>query len=230
MGAQLGCERVRLINDFTAMARSVPALLPKDLIRIGPEVQGTNGAAVAVLGPGTGFGVSCLVGAGPYEAVLATEGGHIPFAPQSELEQDVLRTLAKQFGRVSVERILSGPGLVSLYQTLAEISGHTVYCEVPSDVTSAAASGDELASMTADMFCSILGAVAGDFTLAYGARGGVYIAGGIAPRLLDRLSAGRFRDCFEAKGRFKAYLSAVPTWVIMHPYAALLGAARTADA
>ena len=228
MGTELGCDRVRLVNDFTAMAKSVPALSSEDLARIGPDVPGTQGSAVTVLGPGTGFGVSCLVGEGAYETVLSTEGGHVPFAPQSDVERDVLKVLAGQFGRVSVERILSGSGLVSLYHALAEISGRKVDGVAPRDVTSAAATGEALAGKAVDLFCSILGAVAGDFVLAYGARGGVYIAGGIAPRLLNRLVAGPFRNSFEAKGRFVNYLKAVPTQVIMHPYAALIGAGRAA--
>jgi len=220
-----GFGRAALINDYGALALAAAHLSPADWRTVGPEVS-PPGGSVAVLGAGTGFGASLLARDGRGEAIVSTEGGHIAFAPSDEVEVQVLQILAKAFGRVSVERILSGPGLVNLHRALCEISGAKTACASPADITASARAGEKPAIETLERFCAIFGAVAGDFALSYGAQGGVYLAGGIAPRLLDILQTSAFRSRFEAKGRFQDYVAAIPTRVVTHPYLALLGAAH----
>ena len=224
----LGCERARLINDYAALALAAPLLSGEYLRVIGPDAPGQPGGTIAVLGPGTGFGVSALVRDGDGEAVLSTEGGHIGFAPTDEIEVELLLRLSARYGRVSVERILSGAGLDDLHECLQAMEGRAPEAAAPARITAAALAGDPAALRSVERFCAILGSVAGDVALAYGATGGVLVAGGIAPRIIGILQASAFRARFEDKGRFRDYLAAVPTRVIMRPHAALLGAARAA--
>lgn len=217
----------RLINDYAALALSAPMLTDQDYRHLGPETPGDPDQTIAILGAGTGFGASALVRHDGAQTVLTTEGGHMGFAPGDDVEIEVLKILRKRFGRVSVERVLSGPGLLNLHLALSEIEGRPGDCDSPSAVTAKAKAGDAAAVRTVERFCGILGSVAGDFALAYGARGGVFIAGGVAAHLQDTLSAGDFRRRFEAKGRFESYLAGIPTRLILHAHtAALLGAAR----
>jgi len=216
----------RLINDYAALAYAAPALGPGDLRPVGPTHERRPEGTVAVLGAGTGFGVSALVRDGEREAALVGEGGHAAFAPQDEVEVEVQRVLARRHGRVSIERVLSGPGLLELHNALAEIAGRPSAFTTPDAVTAAAAAGDPHAAACTERFCAILGSVAGDFALAYGARGGVQIAGGVSQKLLATPAAGAFRARFENKGRFTPYVAAIPTEVVLHPHAALVGAAR----
>jgi glucokinase len=222
----LGFRKATLINDYAALALAAPVLGPDDLRRLGPDVPGHPGSTVAILGAGTGFGASALVRDRGSEAVLTTEGGHIGFAPIDALESEVRRILSLRYGRVSVERLMSGPGLLNLYTALLEIEGLQPCCETPDEVTRKADDGDATALRTVQLFCDMLGSVAGDFALVYGALGGVFIAGGVAPKLMAHLDRSDFRRRFEAKGRFHGYLSSIPTFVITQPHAALLGSAR----
>ena len=224
-----GFRSARLINDFAAQALGAPRVKPAGLIRVGPDVPGTKGATLAVLGPGTGFGVSALAYDNHRETPLATEGGHIAFAPTDEVEVEIWRRLAARHGRVSIERILSGGGLYELYCALADIEGVAKTLPDVKQVQTAAEGGDALAQRTLDRFCAILGATAGDIALVTGARGGVYVTGGVAQKLAKQIAGGPFRDRFEAKGRFEAYMKAIPTWLIMEPYTALIGAASLLD-
>ncbi len=226
----LGCEGARLINDYAALALAAPLFSGDDLRTVGPAVPGQEGGTIAVLGPGTGFGVSALVRDGDGEAVLSGEGGHIGFSPTDEIEVELLARLSARHGRVSVERILSGAGLDDLHECLQAMEGRAPEAAAPARITAAALAGDPSALRSVERFCAILGSVAGDFALAYGATGGVLVAGGIAPRIIDILQTSAFRERFEAKGRFRDYLAAVPTRVITRPHAALLGAARAAAA
>jgi glucokinase len=225
-----GFRGVRLINDYAALAIAAPILQGDDAHLVGPEGAPRIDGPIAVLGAGTGFGVAALVRDGRHDAILTTEGGHIGFAPTDELEAEIWRILTRRFGRVSIERILSGPGLINLHEALLEIEGHGGPYSDPSALTSAAELGDEGARKTVERFCAIFGSVAGDFALSYGAQGGVFIAGGIAPRLLGHLDGGGFRSRFEAKGRFADYVRPIPTRVILHPHAALFGGARAMQA
>lgn len=220
-------EAVKLLNDFAAQALAAPRLDAESLHRLGPSVKGQSDGAIAVLGPGTGFGVAALARGGGRDTPLPSEGGHAGFAPFDEVEDQILDRLREQHGRrVSIERVLSGPGLLSIYRALGDIEGLPAAAGEPSAVVEASEKGDRLAGLAIDRFCAILGGVAGDLALTFGARGGVYVAGGIAPRLIERLEKSDFRARFEAKGRLADYVRDIPTQVITHPYTALLGAAR----
>lgn len=220
-------EAVRLINDFAAQALACPRLEDGDLRRIGPDVgRGAYDWPVVVLGAGTGFGVAALARSERGDVALATEGGHAAFAPSDEIELEVWRRLHAKYGRVSVERLLSGVGLFDLYCALAAVEGREPVLPDQQSVMTQGLAGDPLAEATLDRFCGILGATAGDLALTYGARGGVYVSGGIAPRMADRLSVGPFRARFEDKGRLSDYVRAIPTCLVTHPYPAIVGAAR----
>lgn len=220
-------EAVSLLNDFAAQALAAPILEPDDLRRVGPEIRGSGDCPIAVVGPGTGFGVAALARSEHGDEVpVATEASHAGFAPYDELEVEVWRRLKAKYGRVSTERVLCGQGIHDLYVVLAELEQAAAACADEKAIYAAGQAGDALAGRTLDRFCEILGSVAGDLALAYGARGGVFIGGGIAPRLLDRIATGGFRRRFEDKGRLSDYVAGIPTYVIVHPYAALVGAAR----
>jgi len=220
-----GFDAARLINDFTALALSVRRLGPDDLADVGEASPSLTGA-VAVIGAGTGLGVAAVVREDGREAVVVTEGGHIAFAPADDIEIEVLRHLSGRFGRVSLERILSGSGLVNLRWALGKVDGLEVQPLEPEQIVDLAMRGENsLCVQTLDRFCAIYGAAAGDFALAFGATGGVYLGGGISPRILEPLRRSAFRARFEAKGRFAAYTTRIATRVILHPMAALLGAA-----
>ena len=221
----MGFARALLINDFAAVSFSVAALAPDDLRTIGPEIDGMAEEPITILGAGTGFGVSCLARYRHLSLPLATEGGHTGFAPQGETEIAVLVALERRFGRISVERVLSGPGLENLHAALGEIKGHVGAAISAAEIVEAAGRGDALCGEALDMFCAIFGSVAGDFALAHGARGGVYIAGGIAVKIEKILRASRFRARFEDKGRLSHYVQAIPTRLILNDDTALLGAA-----
>jgi glucokinase len=226
--ADAGFASARVINDYCALALSVRHLEPQDLGSIGDGAAGADNQTVAVLGAGTGLGVSAAVRDGPLEIIATTEGGHIAFAPGDEVEIEILRQLSTQFGRVSLERLLSGPGLVSLRWALGRIAGREAEPLTPEQIVIRATAGaDDLCVESLDRFCAIYGAAAGDIALVYGARGGVYLGSGIAPSILGWLRQSAFRSRFEAKGRFVEYVKAIPTQVILHPYAALLGAAQS---
>jgi glucokinase len=228
--ATLGLDPVRLINDFEALAWGAPIVPPDQLESLGGPYAGDPHAAIAVLGPGTGFGVSALVrDVHGREMALPSEGGHACFAPGDPVEDEILRILRRRYDRVSIERLICGPGLLNMHKALAEIDGRETHIDDPAEITrDALADPNSPCGATLARFCAILGAVAGDIALTMGARGGVYIAGGIAPRILPFLKASPFRQRFERKGRFRDYVAAIPTHVIMDKHAALLGAARVA--
>ena len=219
-----GFTAARLINDYTALALSVSLLAGDDLGPIGEARPDPHGS-VAIIGPGTGLGVGGMIRDGVGQAVAVTEGGHIAFAPADEVEIEILRHLTATFGRVSLERILSGPGLVNLHGALARIRSVSAPELEPEQIVERATAGtDALCVETLDRFCAIYGSAAGDLALVMGATGGVYLGGGIPPRILDYLRSSAFRARFEDKGRFRAYTAPIATQVILHPYAALLGA------
>jgi glucokinase len=223
--AELGFERLEVINDFTAVALALTRLGPGDRTAVG------GGAAVAetplaVLGPGSGLGVSGLVRAGPRWVPLTGEGGHATMAPADERENAVLAEMRRRFDHVSAERVLSGPGLVNLYNSLAALDGVPAASYTPAQITAPeTALDDPLCREATRMFCAMLGTVAGNLALTLGARGGLYIAGGIVPKLGERFLASGFHERFEAKGRLRPYLAAIPTWVVTHKLPAFLGCA-----
>ena len=225
----LGFRSALLINDFAALAYAAERLGPADLRCIGPDIPGVAAGAVTILGAGTGFGVSCLARFHGQALPLATEGGHIGFAPQDPEEVAILQALARRFGRVSVERILSGPGLENLARALDEIAGRAARPLSAAQIVAHASAGNAECRAVISRFCSIFGAVAGDLALAHGALGGVLIAGGIAAKIEPYLAQGAFRERFEAKGRLSSFVRSIPTKLIVNPHAALLGAARAAQ-
>ena len=224
--AQFEFEEVRLLNDFAAQALACPLLGADSLRQIGPTLRGDVDFPMVVLGAGTGFGVAGLARSERGDTAVATEGGHANFAPSDDVEVEVWSQLRARHGRVSIERLLSGRGLFDLYGVLAGLrQTEPIYADEKA-VFEAATKGDELANETLDRFCGILGSVAGDLALAFGARGGVFVSGGIAPRMADRLATGSFRARFEDKGRLRPYLEQIPTSLVLHPYPALIGAGR----
>lgn len=229
--ATLGLNPVRLINDFEALAWGAPVVPDDQLASLGGPDEGEEHSAIAVLGPGTGFGVSALArDIHGNEIAMPSEGGHACFAPGDAVEDEILRILRRRYDRVSVERLICGPGLVNLHRALTEIEGRETSIDDPAEITRQALEDwNSPCGATLARFCAILGAVAGDVALTTGARGGVYIAGGIAPRILNFLKASPFRERFERKGRFVDYMKAIPTHVILHKHAALLGAAHALE-
>ena len=219
-------EAVKLINDFAAQALACPLLEGPDLRPLGPAVGRAHDCPVVALGAGTGFGVAALARNERGDVAISTEGGHAGFAPSDEVEVEVWRRLHARYGRVSIERLLSGQGLYDLYCALAEQKRQPAALPNEMKVTTEGLVGDPLASEAIDRFIGILGAVAGDLALTFGARGGVYVSGGIAPRIADRLAKGAFRARFEDKGRLSDYVRAIPTYLVLHPYPAIIGAAR----
>jgi glucokinase len=224
--AQFEFEAVRLINDFAAQALACPLLTGDSLRPLGPPLRGPPDCPMVVLGAGTGFGVAGLARSERGDVEVSTEGGHAAFAPSDDLEGAVWSQLRARHGRVFIERILSGRGLFDLYGVLAGLRQAEPALADEEAVFEAAARGDALANETLDRFCGILGSVAGDLALSFGARGGVFVSGGIAPRMADRLAAGGFRARFEDKGRLTPYLQQIPTSLVLHPYPALIGAGR----
>jgi glucokinase len=219
-------EAVKLVNDFAAQALACPLLEADALRPLGPTVRPGSDCPIVVLGAGTGFGVAGLARTDRGDVAVATEGGHAGFAPSDDIEMEVWRRLRDRYGRVSIERLLSGPGLFELYNTLGAIHGTEATLPDQKAVLEAGVAGDPLATETLDRFCGILGSVAGDLALTFGARGGVFISGGIAPRMAERLASGGFRARFEDKGRLTPYLQQIPTSLVLHPYPAIVGAAR----
>jgi glucokinase len=220
-------EAVKLLNDFAAQALACPRLEPENLRIIGPPLRGGGrDCPLVVLGAGTGFGVAGLARGLLGDVAISTEGGHAAFAPTDEVEVEVWRRMHARHGRVSIERLLSGAGLFELYGVLCDLGQGTGTCGDEYAVVEAAAAGDALAGAALDRFCAIYGSVAGDLALSFGARGGVFVSGGIAPRLSDRLASGGFRQRFEDKGRLSEFVKEIPTALVLHPYPALLGAAR----
>jgi glucokinase len=222
----LGLRRLRVVNDFHATAAAVPHLGAGERVQVGPGAAVPD-APIGVIGPGTGLGVSALIPTPAGPIPVPGEGGHVTMAPADARESAVLELMRARYDHVSAERVLSGPGLVNLYNALCELS------QVPAAPLSAAqitdprtGAGDPCAREATAMFCTMLGTVAGNLALTLGARGGIYIAGGIVPKLGEMFAQSQFRARFEAKGRFKPYLAAIPTYVIVHRFAVLLGASK----
>jgi glucokinase len=215
--------QVRIMNDFEAVALSLPSLTSTDLAEIG-DARPEAAAPMAVLGPGSGLGVACLVVRSERRVVISSEGGHATLAPICEQEDRIVAHLRERFGHVSAERVISGSGLENIYQAITALEGLKIRPQSATEITKNAMSGEcQVARRSLDAFCAFLGSFAGNVALTFGARGGVYIAGGISPRILDFLVRSDFRKRFEAKGRFQSYLEAIPSYVITHPAAALIG-------
>ena len=215
--------RVRILNDFAATAYSLPSLTTDDLRAIGCG-RAISGAPMAVLGPGTGLGVAGLVPGTAEPAVIAGEGGHATVSAASAREDAVIDYLRGHFGHVSAERVVSGAGLENLYRAIAALDNSEAPAREAAEITKAALAGScRTADAALHMFCALLGSFAGNIALTFDARGGVFIAGGIAPRIVEFMARSEFRRRFEDKGRLRRYLEAIPSNVIVHPAAAFIG-------
>jgi glucokinase len=222
---RLGLERVTLVNDFAAVAHAIAVSTPADFAHVsGPDLPLPRKGIISVVGPGTGLGVA-LLQMEPAPDVIATEGGHIDFAPLDSLEDMILSQLRAQYRRVSVERIVSGPGLVAIHGALAAIEGRAVPARDDKLLWADAIEGsDSLAQAAMDRWMLSLGSVCGDLVLAQGA-GALVLAGGMLPRVAHLLPQSGFHSRFMAKGRFEARMAAIPILRITHPEPGLLGAA-----
>jgi glucokinase len=224
-----GFKQVHLINDFEAVAHALPHLTAGDVRPVvggkaPPAETQQPGETMAVLGPGTGLGMAGLVRHGGRMIVVPTEGGHATLPGVTTREDAVIARLRARFGHVSAERALSGPGLENLHAAIAAIDGVAVPDRTAAEITQYALDGTCPVCVAAvDMFCAMLGTVAGDLALTFRARGGVYIAGGIAPRIADVLTRSEFQARFVAKGRFQSYMQRIPVAIVINPDSAFLG-------
>lgn len=227
----LGLASLRLVNDFVAQSMAVRLLRDEDTLAIGPSMPTVDptGRTCAVIGPGTGLGVGALLVRDGHAIALATEGGHAGFAPVGAEEVAVLQRLSARFGRVSNERLVSGEGLVNLHRALGDIAGIAADGDLqPQDITAGADAGETACLHTIEVFCGIFGSIAGDLVLTFGAWDGVFLSGGLVPVLLPALQQPRFRQRFQAKGRYSAAVAKVPTLAVLHDEPGLLGAAAIA--
>lgn len=225
---QLGLDELHVVNDFTAIAMALPFLPPDARMAVGGG-RAVPDAAIGALGPGTGLGVSGLLSAGGRYVALASEGGHMTLPASNEREAAIIAVLRRR-GHVSAERLVSGFGLSNLYGALRELAGQgKAAATAPETVTARARAGELLATEALGQFFDFLGTVAADVALVLGARGGMYVAGGIVPSLRDEFLASGFRARFEAKGRYSRYLAAIPTWLVTEANPAFRGLAAILD-
>jgi glucokinase len=210
----LGFDTLLVVNDFTALAMALPGLTDAQRVQVGGGARRQN-SVIGLLGPGTGLGVSGLIPADDRWIALGSEGGHASFAPSNEREDLVMRFARKKFPHVSFERVSAGPGLLLIYQALAERDGVSVPDDLESaSITQRAHDGEALALEAVNCFCGILGTFAGNIAVTLGALGGIFIGGGVVLKLGELFTKSPFRERFEAKGRFQQYLSSVPTFII----------------
>lgn len=227
--SQLGMRHLKVLNDYTALALALPHLGAEECRKIG-KGEAVTGFPMAVLGPGTGLGVSGAIPAGKHWIPLEGEGGHVSYGPLTGREQRVIDALRTDFPHVSAELLVSGGGLALTYQVMSGLGGRAVERPSPGEVTRLALEANDAVAIEAlGIFCGVLGTVAGNLALTLGARGGVYIGGGIVLKLLDFFAASDFRERFEQHGRLTAYLRNIPTHVIDTPYPALTGAVVALD-
>jgi len=226
---KLALTHLHMLNDFTALALALPEIDPDDLMQIGTGKPET-GKSIGLIGPGTGLGVSGLIASAQGYTAIEGEGGHLTMPAFNTREAELIALVRKRFAHVSAERLLSGPGLMMLYEVIAESRG------IPSEKLQADEIGKRgvsgscpICRETLDTFCAMLGTVAADVALVLGARGGIYIGGGIIPKLGEYFVTSPFRARFEEKGRFSSYLSKIPSWVIHAPWPGLIGAAVSLD-
>ena len=223
LAAAIGFEQCVVLNDFAAIAHSLPYLASGDVQPIGGGVAESR-TPMVVLGPGTGLGVAALLPTGNGWQAVASEAGHTAFAPHDTDEAALLTEIWRGQDMVEVEQLLSGPGLLTLHAATTALAGKKIVATDPVAITAEAATDPaSAAARTVAAFARILGGFAGDMALSFTARGGVFIGGGIVPHLGDLFDAQGFRQRFEAKGRFHDYVAAVPTSIITEPNPALIG-------
>ncbi|CUX96434.1 glucokinase [Candidatus Doolittlea endobia] len=224
MKSRLALDKLEIINDFSAVSMAIPMLAKEDVIQFGGS-KAIAGKPIAIYGAGTGLGVSYLIQVDNRWISLPSEGGHVDFAPNSKEEDNILSVLRTEWGHVSAERVLSGPGLVNLYRAIVKADSRLPESLQPKQVTEKALSDNCLDSRRAlSLFCVLMGRFGGNLALNMSTFGGVYIAGGIVPRFLDFFRASSFRAAFEDKGRFKDYLLDIPVYLIRYEQPGLLGA------
>ncbi len=220
---ECGFDTLLVVNDFSALAGALPHLSAQQKRQVGAGVARAH-SALGLVGAGTGLGVSGLIPAGDGWSALQSEGGHVTFSPANEAEVAILRFAWTEFSHVSAERLLSGPGIELIYRALASHAGAPGDHLGAADIVGRALAGDcVLCDQAVEAFCGMLGTVAGNLAVTLGAQGGIYIGGGIVPRLGERFDHSSFRSRFEQKGRFVNYLGQVPTFVITADYPAFLG-------
>lgn len=226
LAVSLGVASISVINDFEALGYAAAGFMDGDWEQLGAG-RTRAGKAVGVIGPGTGLGVCTALPSPDGVRVIAGEGGHVDFAPVGEQEFEILQLLLTRYRRVSAERLLSGAGIQNIYWALTRLHGVEGRQATPADISAAAlADDDPLAVEALAVFCRVLGGVAGNLALTIGAQGGIYVAGGIAPRILKLLRRSDFRERFLAKGRFRDYLNDIPTRVVTRANAGLFGALK----
>jgi glucokinase len=237
LAADIGIPRTRIINDFVSVGYGIELLTPEDLVTLQEGLADRYGP-IALIGAGTGLGQGFLLWDDDHYEVLASEGGHSDFACRGKVQAGLLQFLERKFHRVSWERLLSGPGLVNIYQYLVEAGVSPEQATVKDEMTRedpavvitrhALTQSDCLSDRALDLFCEVFGAQAGNLALTVVSTGGVYLAGGIAPRIVARLQAGGFMAAFRDKGRLSELLSHIPVHVVMNPNVGLLGSAAVA--
>ncbi|MCR3756366.1 MAG: glucokinase [Candidatus Westeberhardia cardiocondylae] len=224
MKSNLNLDILEIINDFTAISMAIPMLNKQDIIQFGGN-NAIKGKPIAIYGAGTGLGVSHLININNKWVSIPGEGGHVDFASSSKEEDNILSILREEFGRVSAERVLSGPGLVNIYKAIVKSEGRSPINLLPKQITYKAIQKtcfDSIRTLT--LFCTLMGRFGGNLALNMGTFGGVYIAGGIIPKFLKFFYKSNFRRAFEDKGRFKKYLENIPVYLIKHKQPGLLGA------
>jgi glucokinase len=227
---RLGLDHLTIVNDFGAVAHAAAQLGPENYRHIcGPDKTFPTKGIITIIGPGTGLGVAQVLRLdGDHYHAIETEGGHIDYAPLDGIEDGILRHLRERYRRVSIERVVSGPGLVNIHEALAKIEGRAIQVGDDKALWAAALDGsDSLAVAALERFCLSFGSVAGDVALAQGGVG-VVIAGGIGLRLAEHLPKSGFKQRFVAKGRFEARMGKIPVKLITHPQPGLFGAAAAA--
>lgn len=225
LSEQLSVNRLKVINDFAAVALSLPHWQEDELYVLGGGKAKPLGT-LATLGPGSGLGVATLVHDTNGWNVVAGEGGHVDLAAHDDVEAEIIAMIRAEYGHCSAERVLSGGGLVLLYRCIAQRTGRPAAKLTPEQIPELARQGDFLAGETLALFFRFLGSVAGDLALTAGATGGIFLAGGIVPQLLDEIADSDFRKRFEDKGRYQAYMQQIPTMVILNPVPAFHGLTR----
>jgi len=223
----LGFDTLLVVNDFAALAMAVPSLGASELEKIGGGDAGED-SVIGVVGAGTGLGVAGLVPKDGAWLALSSEGGHVTFSPADERELAVLRHCWQHYEHVSAERLVSGTGIPLIFEALAARHGEAAPAKLTAAtiVTRALEGRDALCEETLECFCAMLGTVAGNLAVTLAAKGGIYIGGGVVPRLGSYFAQSPFRQRFESKGRFSTFNAAIPTYVITAPYPAFVGAAR----
>lgn len=220
----LGLASLKVLNDYTALALALPLIRDDQCLKVGSGEKRASSTKAAI-GPGTGLGVSGIVPSGDHWFPLESEGGHASYGPVSEREDEVIRAIRKKRNHISAESLVSGPGIASIYEAITELGQGDAKKLKPGEITSLALTGQcAQAVETLSMFCEILGTVAGNLALTLGARGGVYLGGGIIPQVKDFFMQSNFRERFEQHGRLTTYLQQIPTYLIDIEYPALFGA------